>query len=296
MTKYHISGYTPKVCKAQEGNCPLNSQHFESRAEAQAGAEKKIADFMERFPNHHERTLPTTMHGYQDFLSNYNASRRRWDAKARVSESACQFRITPEIQWCHENSEMLLTPVEDAPKKVSVYRAGSTEPGELLGESQFYGDTADYYRPEGHPPRHGSLFASATPKGFSRWFYARSVGITEEENYPVEMIVDPNTTYVYSISAWEDTSWRGAPPEHFWKTGMLLSRYNQLKEEKGFKDDYWEVIVPPFDVISAKEMSKQKVKKISQEVDKSAGDFMLYAYDEYSFYKKRHRVEPIETW
>ena len=295
MTKYHISGYTPKVCKAQEGNCPLNSQHFESKAEAQAGAEKKIADFMERFPNHHERTLPTGILGYEDFLSTYNASRRRWDDRVNDPKRRA-FYISPEVQWCHENSEMLLTPVEDAPKKVSVYRAGDTEPGELLGESQFYGDTADYYRPEGHPPRHGSLFASTSPKGFSRWFYARSMGVTGSKNYPVEMTVDPNTTYVYNIGAWEGTSWYGAPPEHFWKTGMLLSRYNQLKEEKGFTDDEWEVIVPPFDVISAKEMSAQKVKKISQEIDENAQQRIVSAYSDYSRGKKNGRITPVETW
>ena len=295
MTKYHISGYTPKVCKAQEGNCPLNSQHSDSKAEAQAWAEKKIADFMDRFPNHCERTLPTTIDDYKGFLTIYTNSRKKWDNRVNDPQRR-SFLITPEVEWCHENSDMLLTPVEDALKKVSVYRAGNTQPGELLGESQFYGDTADYYRPEGHPPRHGSLFASTSPKGFSRWFFARSMGATESENYPVEMTVDPNTTYVYNIGAWEDTSWNGAPPEHFWKTGMLLSRYNQLKEEKGFKDDEWEVIVPPFDVISAKEMSAQKVKKISQETDEDAKKRMMSAYCEYSRLKKSGRITPVDTW
>lgn len=243
--KYHITkAGAPGVCRASVKNCPLGGkeEHYSTPEEARAAFEKAMGEKM---------VSPLRRVKMEDYLSDpqrvleekaYRADR---EAVWKRSLSRGFRKASPWEEWQNAHRDLMRTPVEGAPKKVKVYRAGDGGEREYKGMVGFYMDHADEVRGD-LPGRRESLFASQGPRGLSRWLRANYMNYrnSDETWRPHVMEVDPNSTYIFPIEAWEDYSWGGAPAEHFWNSGMLLSRFTEVAEKEGWDESEWEILVP----------------------------------------------------
>lgn len=140
--------------------------------------------------------------------------------------------------------------------KAKVYRNGSLTPSEYEGEVREYAERADAVRPEGRPGRMGSLCASPSLKGALRWIKGNEwVQHSDRETY--ELTLNANTTYVYSIKAWEAYSWHRKDPSVYWDSGVLLKDY--LAEPEKYDDSEWEILFHPDDIVSQRRVSKKRI-------------------------------------
>lgn len=296
MTKYHYNSETGKsgLCRAADGNCPLkgNVPHFSSLDEANKYAEKielvnnnlftKVAkgEGIKRIrPNPEDYGFPkdyfeNISKGYADKFRNRQSNLEDDDPNKNLPYIYHK-KWDSWIDWQRKNPGLALEPMPNAPKKVKIYRSGAMEPPKYDGEIAMYADEADYHRPADAAPRHGSLFASADGRGLNRWLKANGDPMANREVKdfePIEIEVDPNKVRVYHIPSWEDVSWRGAPPQKFWDSGMLLSRFNQACAEEGWDSSEWEILVDPKDVIKSKPMSSASVTKLTNDYIDYDGD------------------------
>lgn len=165
--------------------------------------------------------------------------------------------------------------------KAKVYRNGSLTPAVYEGEVLEYAEKADAFKPEGRAGRVGSLYASPSLKGVTRWARANLANTwnrSDPETY--ELTLNGNAVYVYSIGAWEDYSWHGKPAEDYWESGVLLKDY--LAEPEKYDDREWEILFRPEDIISQRRVSKKRLL---------TGEDDAYYRDELERSLKRFKVE-----
>lgn len=153
---------------------------------------------------------------------------------------------------------------------LKIYRHGQLSPAAYQGEIKEYAERADAVRPAGRLGREGSLYASPSIQGVTRWtrgnLMMSSLRFPDPETY--ELTINPNTAYVYSIEKWEDYSWRGADPKDYWDSGVLLKDY--LDHPEQYDDKEWEVLFTEEDILDVTRLSKQKlVNSIEDEYDKN---------------------------
>ena len=142
--------------------------------------------------------------------------------------------------------------------KAKVYRNGALTPAVYKGEVLAYAEKADALKPEGRAGRLDSLYASPDLKGALRWVRAN---LMDTHNRPdpetYELRLNANTTYVYSIKAWEEYSWHGQPAEDYWNSGVLLKDY--LANPDDYDSKEWEVLFSEKDIINATRVSKKRL-------------------------------------
>lgn len=148
--------------------------------------------------------------------------------------------------------------------KVKVYRNGALTPATYDGEVAEYAAIADTERPEGRTGRQGSLYASPTLPGVTRWTRAHLDGLshtrTDLETY--ELTVDGDSVYVYDIDAWEAYSWFGKPASAYWESGTTLTDY-LAREDRN--DANWEVLLAPEDVLANRRVSAKRLCQNAQD-------------------------------
>lgn len=143
--------------------------------------------------------------------------------------------------------------------KAKVYRSGTVEAPAAHGvEAESY-TIADALRPEGRQGRIGAIFASPNLQGVARWAYSKAGFISCIDPFVREITVDPDTVYVYSISAWERGSWRTGDYTEYWATGMTLTEW--LKNEENYDPTDWELLLSPENVQAVKPVSDKRLLK-----------------------------------
>lgn len=147
--------------------------------------------------------------------------------------------------------------------KQKVYRAGSMTPSPDAGAAYTATTAADAVRPGAHlPPRLGSLFAAPTLAGSIRW--VRGNHMCRYETRLREITVDADTTYVFSVSAWEHASWsmRGNVQERaaaFWNTAITLTDWLARTDAEDLDGREWEVIFAPSAVLGVRNVSAARL-------------------------------------
>lgn len=285
MAKYHYSEKAGRAmpCNAAPGNCPLNGggePHFARREEAEryglerAAQKHSLFSVMTPPPPRNRPVIGDYFDGdsIPDEFTIYGAPEQYFDERnRRYRERGVPDRPNTRggnwVKWQEENPGLALTPDPQAPKRVVIYRAGSMTPAIYKGEIGFYADEADYHRPDGAAPRHGSLFASSSPKSFRRWLRGNNMASAENPAAyePHEITVDPNEVRVYHIPSWEKFSRKEVPSDEYWRSGMLLSRFTKAAQENNWNTAEWEVLVPPQAVQKQKSMSGAAVLKTLDE-------------------------------
>lgn len=294
---FHYNSETGKVarCKANSGNCPLNggeTPHFDSKKDAENYSAKVESEQNNLFPEVKivKRERPNNHPMFQSleecenfsnpiefFENRYKAHEEHMKARgfygANNSMGEGHWR-----KWQRENPGLALTKDPEAPKKVTIYRSGKMQPSTYNGITSLYADEADYFRPEGAAPRHGSLFAGADAKSFKRWFNSNKYRQDLAEGEPHAIVVDPNEVRVYHIPSWEEYSWHGAHPTTYWESGILLSRFNKAAAENNWDTSEWEILVPPQAVKSSRPMGTAAVLKVLEgELDEAEIDSVKFA-------------------
>lgn len=143
-----------------------------------------------------------------------------------------------------------------------VYRSGSLVPAQYAGEVLEFAEKADAARPEGHAPRHGSLYASPAIDGVGRWADAnnsRSNRNADFDGTTREIAVNPEGLFVYNVEAWENFSWRNMDASTYWDTAIPLADWNRVAEERNLDASEWEVLVPVTTIISARNISNKRL-------------------------------------
>lgn len=163
------------------------------------------------------------------------------------------FSTKEDARKAYENGQVTLAlPVV----KAKVYRNGNLHASEYKGEVLEYAERADAVRPEGRPGRIGSLYASPSLKGAARWIQGNDfLHNVDRETY--ELTLNANTTFVYSVKAWEAYSWHKEDPAAYWNSGVLLKDY--LAEPEKYDDREWEILFRPEDIITHRRVSKKRI-------------------------------------
>lgn len=259
-TRYHLKkdGSGPGVCRASV-NCPIGREtpHFDTEQDARKFFEKQnqgaLQDGLRGSHRSRIGSAPTaaslgmTQEDFDGYVRNRADEVAEWEgwlSKSRIPH--------PWEELSEEERAGLRVPVPDA-EPVSVLRTGSMTPGKYTGRSSFDFAFADKERPAGRCPRTGSLFASPDDAGLRRWQNANARAFSGAvEDTVHEVTVDPNSTYVYSIAAWDDCAWYGAPHRHYWNSGILLSRFPEAARKYGWDTSTWEVVFGPDSVLAAR--------------------------------------------
>lgn len=271
VKKYHINPKSFDVgeCGASEGNCPFGKDepHYtsveiaekvqqqkltEKYGVAQTLKKRKNPDIKDYFPSEYDATI---------ILAEREECEKRWK---RMSEKG--IFADPSLKYVKENKELLLTPVENAPKSVSVYRSGDDGEREYSPIVAYYGDLADYDAPPDYPSRTNTLYSSVGSRGLRRWMNSNASALRKQElSKPYEITVDPNKVMVFKISAWDDFSWNGAPASHFWDSGILLSRFEEVARKNNWDESEWEVMVPRNAVQKMKPLTQKRFTDLIRE-------------------------------
>lgn len=150
--------------------------------------------------------------------------------------------------------------------KQKVYRAGLMTPSTDAGganASHAVTAAADAVRMGTHlPSRMGSLFAAPTLEGSVRW--VRGNHMCRFETRLREITLDADTTYVFSVDAWEHASWsmRGAPEDRaraYWDTAITLTDWLARAETEHLDGTEWEVVFPADAVLSVRNVSAARL-------------------------------------
>lgn len=153
--------------------------------------------------------------------------------------------------------------------EASIYRVGAMQPAQdTAPELQEFLMHFDSLRPAGRTGRIGSMFASPNLKQHSRWVIGVSFLRFGDYTTSSEVTVNPETTYIYPISAYESASayderqpeLRDKAIKLYWDAGMTLAQY--IKEHEGNdtpRTGEWEILFTQDDVISVSEVSNKTV-------------------------------------
>jgi hypothetical protein len=152
--------------------------------------------------------------------------------------------------------------------KQKVYRSGSMTPSpDAGGVNASYATTveADLLNPRA-VGRLGSLFAAPSLGGVVRWVLGNDM--CRYETRVREITVDADTTYVYSVDAWESLSWnmRGTVEDKaraYWDTGMTLTEWLARAEAEDFDASQWEVLIDPADVLAVRNVSANRLLMVA---------------------------------
>lgn len=143
-----------------------------------------------------------------------------------------------------------------------VFRNGSLTPAQYTGEALEDAEKADALRPEGHAPRHGSLFASPSLAGVGRWTDANHSCFGSRVDFDLttrEITVDPEGLFVYSVKAWEDHSWGDKEASVYWDSAIPLKDWDRIAAERNLDPSEWEVLLPVEAVLTTKNVSNKRL-------------------------------------
>lgn len=139
--------------------------------------------------------------------------------------------------------------------KQTVFRSGNMTPATTGCHLEFT-THADLSRPH-RVGRAGALFAAPTLAGSLRWISGNDM--CRNETRLREITVDADTTYVYSVDAWEAASWTSSPSQDkidaFWATGMTLTEWLATPD---LDPSNWEVLIDPADVLAVRNVSAKR--------------------------------------
>jgi hypothetical protein len=143
--------------------------------------------------------------------------------------------------------------------EVKVYRSGIVEaPAMRGGEARSFAE-ADALRPADRQGRTDGIFASPSLKGVARWAHLNSGIVSYEDPFVREITVDPDTVFVYSVSAWERIRWNLGTYERYWATGHTLTEYLDTKDWKWRNDSEWELLLSADDIRSVREVPDEEL-------------------------------------
>lgn len=141
--------------------------------------------------------------------------------------------------------------------KQRVYRSGSMTPCPTAGAANAVTVAADALRPH-TTGRLGSLFAAPTLTGAARWVLGNDM--CGYETRVREITIDADTTYVYSVDAWEHTHQdRPDSLAAYWATGMTLTDWLARAEAEELDGAQWEVLIDPAAVLGVRNVSAKRL-------------------------------------
>lgn len=141
--------------------------------------------------------------------------------------------------------------------KAKVYRSGTVEAPATRGVEADSYIAADAVKPAGRQGRMDGIFASPNLKGVARWARANSGIARCADPFVREITVDSDSVYVYSVNAWEKTSWSNGSYEAYWASGITLTEWLATAE---FRDPTeWELLLGADDVISTRPVSDKRL-------------------------------------
>lgn len=196
MTRYHANPETGEtgICRARI-KCDFalsEEQHATTRAGARAIYEKMRGNSFaspgkvvrKSFENSFEKDAENSFD---------NNSESSFDSSEKTSSnfSAAKPPVKRNAAWENKISK--------------VYRTGLLT-GSNGGASESFVKLADSVRPEGRTARDEAIFSSPSLAGNVRWFAALAQSHNADLSVS-EVKVDPDSTYIYNIDAWEDYSW-----------------------------------------------------------------------------------------
>jgi len=153
--------------------------------------------------------------------------------------------------------------------QATIYRVGSMKPAEdVTPDLQEFLERFDSYCPAGRTPRTKALFASPNLEQHSRWVIGVSLLHFGDYTKSHAITVNPDTTYIYPISAYEDASARETESyiKRYWAAGMTLTQY--LEEHEGINTPStgeWEILFTEKDIIEVSAINNKKVLENSSE-------------------------------
>lgn len=169
-------------------------------------------------------------------------------------------------------------------KLEKIYRTGSMSiPETHFGELNNFLNVFDKNAPEGRQTRRGALFASPDIQSHGRWVQGVARDVATENH---ELIVDPDTVYVYSVDLYEESSYQydrfGSDSENFheackkfWDSGMTLTEWKEWAKTNKPERGSWEIILPESAVIKKRTMrNKEIIENISEE-DRESVNWIL---------------------
>lgn len=167
---------------------------------------------------------------------------------------------------------------KDGSWTATVYRVGvPTPPVERGVEAASYLNT-DRHLPEGRQGRTDGVFASPTLGSAARWVKGISGGTKVLDVRVRRLTVNPDTTYIYPLRAWERLSnsyfdqWTPRHEEQakeYWKTGITLTEWvNRVKAGEHMDPHDWEMLLPPDvadDTLNKGDVKIMPPKKVSDQ-------------------------------
>lgn len=143
--------------------------------------------------------------------------------------------------------------LKDGTRTVTVYRAGDFNPPAERGvESPSY-LFVDGFAPEGRQGRNTGVFAAPSLGGVARWVDGIS-SVYQRVDVRVRAVnVNPDTTYIYSVQAWEKASSgfdfggdrAASNAKAYWDSGMTLMEWeSRVRAGENLDPTQWEMLLP----------------------------------------------------
>lgn len=157
---------------------------------------------------------------------------------------------------------------KDGSWTATVYRAGEPTPPTERGVEKAVYAHADRYAPPGRQGRTSGVFASPTLGGVARWVKGISDVYPRVDVRVRKIVINPDTTYIYPVNAWERVSWFSGEwsernteeARNYWASGVTLTEWvNRVKAGEKLNPADWEMLLPP-DVAEDDLNAKQGVK------------------------------------
>ncbi len=188
--------------------------------------------------------------------------RARWDSCPFGDKDSAHF---DSLEQARAHFEATQETFRSNKKAIGVFRIGALEPKKAhFPDLQKLMDDFEITTPEGRMGRAGALFASPDLASHSRWV----LGVPRDAGDSHELMVDPNTTYVYPIELYENASSAQADgkmdefkklAQEYWDSGMLLAEWHSWAAKAKPDSGTWEVLVPPTAIRSIKPVSNRRV-------------------------------------
>ncbi|MBC9704841.1 MAG: hypothetical protein H9W81_07675 [Enterococcus sp.] len=145
-----------------------------------------------------------------------------------------------------------------------VYRSGVVATPAQRGVEAGSFLAADAVKPAGRQGRSTAIFASPSLRGVLRWLYSNTTITSVADPFVKELKVNPDTVWVYDITAWEKAS-STETYEPYWESGMTLTEW--LANADQLDPAEWELLLGADDIVSIKPVSDKRALSYLREDD-----------------------------
>lgn len=144
-----------------------------------------------------------------------------------------------------------------------VYRIGSLTCAEHSENVQKLWSSIDAVKPEGRAGRLECLYASPNIKGLIRWIRGMHFVAGRDESACLDnheiTVINPETVFVYHVPTYDAVGSGRKSAESYWESGIPLSEWQKVAEEKGLNAEDWEILLPMNAVKSSRKISNARI-------------------------------------